>query len=389
MQHAHLSEEELVSQLASLCLEGKRLTARVIEHLIAIEDRDIHVRSACDSMWAFCVTRMNMSEGETSRRLNAVKLVRQFPSLLGRIERGEIHLSALKLAARYLDDANADRIFDAMTRKTKTETREVLAHLFPRPDAPTLELDVTGALPTSDGRGFLDPATGKKVTSKIEPLSATGHLVQLTMTNEGYETYRRAKQLMSHRIPDGDPVKVIEAALKVLVEKLEKERMGKTSRPLKTRRPSKPGHIANETKREVFDRDGFQCTYVDSQGRRCECRTRLELDHIVPRAHGGSDEASNLRVRCRPHNRLWAEDVFGKEHVAEAIESRRSAAREAEPPARIALETIDQTTRGLVNMGFAKPDVKKTVDALVQRHQGDARPVRLPDLLREAIAALT
>lgn len=412
MNLTQLSEDALVSQLASLCLEGKRLTARVIEHLIAIEDREIHLRAACDTMWSFCTTRMNMSEGETSRRLNAVKLARRYPSLLPRISRGEIHLSALKLATKYLHESNADRIFDAMTHKTKTEVREVLAQMFPQPDAPSVELQVTGALPTSDGRGFLDPTTGKKIVSKIEPLSVTGRFVQLTMTQGCYATYQRAKQLLSHRIPDGDPAKVIEAALEALVAKLEKERLGATTRPQKKRRPSKPGHIAAATVREVFERDGLQCTYVDAHGRRCECKTRLELDHIVPRAHGGSDEASNLRVRCRAHNQMWAKDVFGKEHVENAIEKRRRESEVGRPssleaprmeaptiepaptdpaPAVVVvpLETIDQTTRGLLSMGFAKADVTKALAALVRRHHGDAKPVAVPDLIREAIGALT
>ena len=330
MHHAHLTEEELVSQLASLCLEGKRLVARVIEHLMAIEDRDVHLKAACDSMWSFCIKRMKMSEGEASRRLNAVRLVRRFPTLLARIGRGEIHLSALKLAGPHLDESNAEQIFDAMTFKTKSEVREVLARLFPRPDVPSLELEVPGTLPMSEGRDIPDVSSGKKVTARIEPLSSTSYLVQLTMTKEGYATYQRAKQLMSHRVPDGDPVKIIEAALKELVTKLEKERLGKTSRPCTKQRPTKPGTIARATRREVFDRDGFQCTYVDAQGRRCECKKRLELDHIVPRARGGSDEASNLRVRCRPHNRMWAEEVFGKERVAQAIELRREESKKRE-----------------------------------------------------------
>ena len=90
MQHTSLSDEALVSQIASLCLEGRRLVARLIVHLIEVEDRALDKKSACSSMWAFCTERLHMSEGETSRRLNAAKLVRRFPSVLGRLERGEI-----------------------------------------------------------------------------------------------------------------------------------------------------------------------------------------------------------------------------------------------------------------------------------------------------------
>ncbi len=72
-------------------------------------------------------------------------------------------------------------------------------------------------------------------------------------------------------------------------------------------------------RREVFERDGERCTFVDESGRRCESRTWLELDHRVARALGGADDAANLRVRCRAHNRLAAEQLFGRgpmEHAA-------------------------------------------------------------------------
>ena len=49
---------------------------------------------------------------------------------------------------------------------------------------------------------------------------------------------------------------------------------------------------------------------------------------------------------------------------------------------------MEQATRGLVNMGFAASEVKKTLFALAGRHR-DAGPPPLLELLREAIAALT
>ena len=154
-------------------------------------------------------------------------------------------------------------------------------------------------------------------------------------------------------------------------------------------RPSKPGHISAATRREVFARDGEQCSYVDSEGRRCECRTRLELDHIQPRALGGGDDASNLRTRCRPHNLYAAEEIFGKEHVAARIHCRqRQWMKRDEDRTSVTSETLEQAKRGLVNMGFAASDVKKTLLALAGKH-GDAGTPPLPELIREAIAALT
>jgi hypothetical protein len=51
-------------------------------------------------------------------------------------------------------------------------------------------------------------------------------------------------------------------------------------------------------------------------------------------------------------------------------------------------ETLEQARRGLVNMGLAAADVKRTLGALADRHR-DAGAPPVPELLREAIAALT
>lgn len=49
--------------------------------------------------------------------------------------------------------------------------------------------------------------------------------------------------------------------------------------------------------------------------RRC-----LEYDHRRPFALGGSsDDAENIRLLCRAHNRLHAEYAFGKGFVAKKI----------------------------------------------------------------------
>ncbi|HEY6558768.1 MAG TPA: HNH endonuclease, partial [Polyangiaceae bacterium] len=42
----------------------------------------------------------------------------------------------------------------------------------------------------------------------------------------------------------------------------------------------------------------------------------MELDHIQPRAQGGGDDVQNLRVRCHAHNQLWAEQAYGRQHIA-------------------------------------------------------------------------
>jgi len=64
--------------------------------------------------------------------------------------------------------------------------------------------------------------------------------------------------------------------------------------------------------REVWDRDGGCCAWIGDDGNRCGSRWRVEYDHIDP--HGPST-TENVRLLCRPHNRLHAEHCYGKEHM--------------------------------------------------------------------------
>jgi 5-methylcytosine-specific restriction endonuclease McrA len=156
--------------------------------------------------------------------------------------------------------------------------------------------------------------------------------VQLTASAELREKLERAVDLMRHRSPTGDLAVVIELAMDGLLEKLEKEARGKTARPQRTPRASKPDHVKRSVRREVFERDGAQCTFADAEGHRCSSRAFLELDHIESRALGGSSDASNLRVLCRAHNQLHAEEVFGRENVARQIHVRQRTLARVEMP---------------------------------------------------------
>jgi HNH endonuclease len=66
---------------------------------------------------------------------------------------------------------------------------------------------------------------------------------------------------------------------------------------------------------------------VAENGHRCEERKGLEFDHIEPVARGGKSTIDNLRLRCRAHNQLSAEQTYGREFMdAKIEESRRAAA---------------------------------------------------------------
>ena len=63
-------------------------------------------------------------------------------------------------------------------------------------------------------------------------------------------------------------------------------------------------------KRGVWTRDGGQCAFVGTSGRR-RATGFLEYHHVVPFADGGETIAGNIQLRCRAHNAYEAEEWFG------------------------------------------------------------------------------
>ena len=72
-------------------------------------------------------------------------------------------------------------------------------------------------------------------------------------------------------------------------------------------------------KRQVWERDGGCCSYVNrSSGRRCRSRHVLQMDHVLPFALGGSAEPDNLRLLCAAHHRHRHADIGGEADRAAA-----------------------------------------------------------------------
>jgi hypothetical protein len=322
MNLANLSNDELLSGVRSMVGQGRTVLARLLAYLGEVEERRLDLQSACSSLFDFCLRRLGMSEDEACRRVTAARLVRRFPVTLGMIERGEIHLTGLLMLRDRLTDEGGEQLLRAAAGKSKSELQHLLAQLFPRPDVPASIQPLTDstALPGPVGHGAMGIAVSSGAhppRSRIEPLAPARYRLEFTASAELKEKLERAADLMRHSNPSGELSVLVERALDLLLAKLENQRLAKTTRPRDgALRPStRRGYVSRAVRREVFERDGERCTFVDPSGRRCEARTWLELDHRVPRALRGADDVSNLSVRCRAHNRLAAEEQFGREHM--------------------------------------------------------------------------
>ena len=377
-----VSDSDLLCHVVELVGLERQSTAKVVAYLAEIEERRLHLEGGFSSMFAFCIKRLNFSEGEAFRRIAAARLSRRFPLILPLIASGAVHLSALQLLGERLSEENHVELLGAATGKTKREVQQLLAERFPQPDVPSSIRKLPGRRGASERSLALstDVATGSALSKpgRGEPLSADRFKVQFTASTELRDKLELARDLMSHANPSRDVAVVVERAIDLLIAELQKRKFGKTRAP--KRRCREAGHagsgrpqVTNAARREVLERDGMRCTYVSPDGRRCDARAFLELDHVKPRALGGGDDAENLRVRCRAHNQLWAEQAYGREHITERRRFRQEKSRPQEPgPTNAGADsraTFDRVRQALTRLGFRSAEAQRMVEQVEERHR--------------------
>lgn len=398
----NVSTQALLDGLSTLLGTERRTVARFVAHLVEVEERRAHLEAACSSLFNYCVRKLQLSEGEAFRRINAARLVRRFPVILGMIESGEIHLSALVLLRDHLTDENHEVLLREAAGKSKTELKEAVAARFPQPDVqpsirrlPNVSKIPPTAAPERHPQLRTIGATGAPArTSLMEPIAPSRYRVHLTASSELKEKLERARRLLSHRDPQADLAVVVDRAVDLLLEALEKERFGKTSRP-RAPRGAKTAHVTRAVRREVVARDDERCSFVSEAGERCPSRAFLEFDHVQPRALGGTGEATNIRLLCRAHNRFEAERRFGKEHVARQIHLRREK-RSGPTPKPVANEVsasspvFELAVRALTTMGFRGADAESAVGVVRTQQRGAvaAEGPIIEDVLRAALRVL-
>jgi hypothetical protein len=143
-----------------------------------------------------------------------------------------------------------------------------------------------------------------------KPLHAEAARLHVTVSRRFLEKLEAAKDALSHARPGAGAEEILEAGLDLLLAE-HARRKGLVARPRKDPPPSRTDTVPAHVKRAVWIRAGGRCEWRFDSGAICGCTTRLELDHVVPRAQGGPSTIENVRLACQPHNQLAARRVFG------------------------------------------------------------------------------
>ena len=316
----------------------------------------------------------------------------------------------LKRGGKIVTEQNAEALIGEARGKSRRAIEELLARWFPKPDvaaridrvAEQATLGTLGATSGSERSGrpeaFTCPGNARAdqvdAQSKLEPLSASRYGVQFTASAELHAKIQQATELLSHVVPSGDLAALFERAVDALIESELRRRRGVGGR--RKRRSQKPGsrHVPLDVVAEVWRRDAGQCSFRDSEGRRCSERRFLTLEHERPHALGGPATVENMSLLCAGHNAHTARQVFGEAYI-ENKRSERVQTAGAEPPAErepsaragcaIEQERTEANVRtALCKMGFQKQQASQ---ALAQARVRQV-PTEPEQLLRASLALL-
>jgi hypothetical protein len=346
-----LSEHDLLLETKRVACVERGATAVLLALLAEVDSRASYVRLGFSSLFAYCTSVLRLSEPAAYSRITAARRARQFPEILSLIGDGELTLTTVGLLAPHLTEDVGHSLLEAARFKSKREVERLVAALHPQPDIassvralpvrravssagladrPTADEQRSMILPAGQATGACEsaqtPATemAASVNSSlparqltvIAPLAPRRYLIRMTVGEETHEKLQRARDLLRHVIPDGDPAAIVDRALTLLLQQTERAKIGAVARP----RPVPNGngdrarggqrHVPAHVRRAVWARDQGHCAFVGSEGR-CTETGRLEFHHVVPFALGGLTTEANLQLRCRVHNTFEAGEIFG------------------------------------------------------------------------------
>lgn len=396
---AEESDRRLERRLRRSAREERKMSIRVLIHLMEADRRRLHLKRGHGSLFRYCTEELGYSESAAGRRIRAARCLRDYPKALALLAAGELTICSLSAVAGILTRENHERVLCAIRRQSRRRIDEIVASYRPVSGVrervrPVVVRGVVGspALPgdrgnqggpgnaarsvagTADpaarpelfegqrknrpipgrrrgGRGLADcvpsrtpagradgtsngpagaPAVAPDARGSEDSGAATNSAraatrkfkIEFPADGEFVAKMERVRALLSGRFPSGVSMEMLFSLL--MDEYLERhapekkakrrEKRAKTARERRAKReagppPKRSRHIPNELRDRVFARDGGRCTWTSPDGKRCNSRWDLEIDHIEPFCRGGEHRLDNLRLLCANHNRLEAKKL--------------------------------------------------------------------------------
>ncbi len=263
MNLRHLSDTELHSETLRIARAERKILTELFHHLLEVQRRRLFSAYGKESLKTYCVESLGYSPDEAGRRIAALSVFASVPSIEEKLNSAELTLTHLLDAkSLFTQEANAGR---ALSIEKKVEV-----------------LNAMTGVATRDAFA---------VAQSFSP-EPREKLRKLDVDHETLDLLQELQDLLAHANPKVSKSDLIKQLVRQKISELRIE-------PAAPRKVSKA-----EVLREVVRKADYKCE-------NCGSRHALEIDHILPRALGGTDDPKNLRTLCRNCNQRAAIERFG------------------------------------------------------------------------------
>ena len=321
MNFRSLTDTQLIAGATTAVANERRITAETIKYFFEVNRRRLHLKMGYDSLFTMLRKHWGFCEPTAQLRKNAVFLMQDVPDVIEKIESGEMPVTvAANIQSFLYAEKRSDR---AYSREAKIELIETCSGKSAR----DVQKEFVRRNPEIEKREVV------RVTDE-------NHVrVSHSISNKIEAKLQRIKLLWSHVEPNMSREQLLDRMAEITLDQIDPVRKAACAESRKARTLSKldssspttvvDGGVAydpfggdqlpapevrksrcvSQADRNEIHRANSEkgCEFVDSaSGRKCGSKFQLQLDHIVPFSHGGTNEAANLRVICAAHNRhVW------------------------------------------------------------------------------------
>jgi hypothetical protein len=371
------SARDLDRRLADLVRTERHLVVQFVVELAGFAKLELYRELGYTSLFHYCVRQLGLSKSSAFRRSEVARLIARFPVIADRLRGGRLSIRALVELREVLTEENHVAVLTRAEGKSQEEAQILAVEYRPKPvprdvvralpmprvpfgpSVPPVAVavvpaetrmppgppEVVQALPMPGAPSAPSGPSAEPVPSVppvafalvpaetrmpplppevVKPLTPELRRLNVTVTADFIDELEQVRVALSHQCPDGSFEQVVREAFKLVLER-DRKRKALTDRPRpQTDRPrvqsNTPGendrYIPAAVKRTVWERDRGRCTWPMGDGELCGATHRLEFDHDLEVALGGKPTIGNVRLLCKSHNLMKAEERFGRSFMA-------------------------------------------------------------------------
>jgi 5-methylcytosine-specific restriction endonuclease McrA len=360
MNFDNTSNFEIIQMIDKVFRSERLCQANFILLLSEVYKRSLYLEAGHSTMTDYCTKRFGLSEYSSYKRIQLSKISARFPEILEALKEKKLSLTTASLIAPKLKAETYREQMIQCFGKSKDEVKRIIVGWEPKPDVtesvrhykrPVAKEDQAATSKNNTAHrpdcvqpqsflelqqpGITTDSSSDTKRPELIPLSQERTCLRFSVSTMIEEKLSRAKEVCGVRGLE----EIFDLALEALLEKKDPQRreerrqkreilrfaqndgndnaaqdeQGCHAEPQAKHPNTEP--VPVRLKDSLLRESGYQCTYMSPEGHRCQERQRLEVDHVRPRAKGGTNDPANLRILCREHNRYQGALHFGWEKM--------------------------------------------------------------------------